>query len=214
MKILFFGDSITDAGRKREELTGDIQELGAGYVRVIGERFAKERPDDTVINKGISGNRVVDLYARAKPDVWNLQPDALSILIGINDVWHDIDRQCGVELDRFEKVYRMLIEETKERLPNTKIILVEPFVLRAGATKETAEQPDRFKRFEQVYEYAKVVKSLADEYGLAFVALQEKLTAGASKDGAEAYLGDGVHPSEGGAKLIAEEWMKVFATKW
>ena len=214
MKILFYGDSITDAGRMREDLTGStgLGGLGYGYVRSIADKLIGEHPNEyEVINTGISGNRIVDLYSRIKADCWNLEPDLISILIGVNDVWHELGgRENGVEIDRFEKVYRMLIEDTKKRLPNVKIMLLEPFVLEGAATRSHEGEPDRYQRFLSVYDYAKVVKKLAEEYGLVFVPLQEKLTEGAKKHGVEYYLNDGVHPWFGGAKLIADEWYKAF----
>ena len=96
MKVLFLGDSITDMSRSRE---GDNVYKGNGYVFYAAGDIKREDPSIEVINRGISGNRVVDLYARIKSDVWNLQPDVLSILIGVNDVWHEIISQNGVELD-------------------------------------------------------------------------------------------------------------------
>lgn len=208
MKILFYGDSITDAGR---DYTTDHEaaSYGYGYVKCAVEKLLADGADvNDIWNRGISGNRIVDLYARIKVDCWNLQPDVLSILIGVNDVWHELDFKNGVELDRFEKVYRMLIEDTQNRLPNLKILLCEPFVLKGSATQE------KYDEFLQVYDYAKVVKKLADEYGLYFLPLQEKLSAAAEKSGStEEYLVDGVHPAAAGAKLIADEWVKAFNEK-
>lgn len=213
MKILFLGDSITDMGRNREHNKAtDIWSYGSGYPMFIAGKLYGENPQKyEVINRGISGNRIVDLYARIKSDVWNLQPDVLSILIGINDVWHEINYQNGVELDRFEKMYRILIEDTKKRLPNLKIVLCEPFVLKGSATYE--EGTDKYERFCLVYEYAKVVKKLAGEYGLCFVPLQKKFDEMSEKYGVAHYLYDGVHPMVAGANLIAEEWMKIFKAK-
>lgn len=210
MRIVFFGDSITDMGRSREaDKSTDIWSYGKGYQMFVAGSLYGENPQKyEVINRGISGNRVVDLYARIKSDVWNLQPDVLSILIGINDVWHEIDSKNGVELDRFEKVYRMMIEDTKKVLPDLKIVLCEPFVLEGDATVE--EGTDRYQRFCEVYKYAAVVKKLADEYGLYFLPLQEKFNEAAKKFGARYYLYDGVHPMVAGAKLIADEWVKLF----
>lgn len=209
MRIVFFGDSITDMGRSREaDKSTDIWSYGKGYQMFVAGSLYGENPQKyEVINRGISGNRVVDLYARIKSDVWNLQPDVLSILIGINDVWHEIDSKNGVELDRFEKVYRMMIEDTKKVLPDLKIVLCEPFVLEGDATVE--EGTDRYQRFCEVYKYAAVVKKLADEYGLYFLPLQEKFNEAAKKFGARYYLYDGVHPMVAGAKLIADEWVKL-----
>lgn len=210
MKILFYGDSITDAGRNRDCLT-HISSLGYGYVRVIADRLTGHNPEKyEVINTGIGGNRVVDLYSRIKSDAWNLKPDVISILIGVNDVWHEVDGKNGVELDRFEAVYRMMIADTKKALPNVRLILCEPFVLRGGATNSTAEMPDRYERFCEVYNYAKVVKKLADEFNLPFLPLQKPLTEAAENSKAEYYLSDGVHPATAGATLIADEWLKLF----
>lgn len=211
MKILFYGDSITDAGRARDNLKG-LYGLGCGYVRSLAEKLIGENPNQyEVINTGISGNRIVDLYSRIKVDCWNHEPDLISILIGVNDVWHELGGgRNGVEIERFENVYRMLIEDTKKRLPNVKMMLLEPFVLEGYATASHEEEPDRYQRFLEVYDYAKVVKKLAEEYGLVFVPLQEKFNEGAKVNGVEYYLWDGVHPWFGGAKLIADEWWNAF----
>ncbi|MGN1078024.1 MAG: SGNH/GDSL hydrolase family protein [Candidatus Gallimonas sp.] len=207
MKIVFFGDSITDMGRDRNSDFGAFS-YGHGYPNVATAELTKNNPAGyEIYNRGISGDRVVDLYARVKRDVWNLQPDVVSILIGINDIWHELVTGNGVDLVRYEKVYRMLIEETKERLPGVKIVLCEPFVLEGEATRE------RYPDFLQIKEYAKTVKTLAEEYGLYFLPLQEKLDEAARKYGAEKYLYDGVHPTVSGAGLIAEAWVKLFREK-
>lgn len=212
MKILFFGDSITDAGRNRDNINITKQVgLGYGYVRAIADRLVGAAPDKyTVLNMGISGNRIVDLYARIKCNLWNQEPDIISILIGINDIWHEITAQNGVELERYEKVYRMIIEDTKKRLPNAKLVLCEPFVVEGTATCPTEEMPDRYTRFQEIYSYAAVVKKLAEEYGLYFLPLQEKFDAAVERLGAEYYVPDGVHPNVGGSALIATEWVKLF----
>ena len=203
MKVLFYGDSITDAGRNRELLYGE-ESLGFGYVKYAAEGL-RERgfAEEEIINRGISGNRIVDLYARIKADCWNHKPDFISVLIGVNDVWHEVEHQNGVELDRFEKMYRFLIEDTKKALPGVTMMLCEPFVLKGTAT--TA----KFDRFMEVYKYAEVVKKLAEEYGLYYLPLQETLTNTAGDNEAE-YLSDGVHPAVAGAKLIASEWLNAF----
>ena len=208
MKIVMFGDSITDAGRDRAIDYG-LYSYGHGYVKfVAGELLFKDPEEYKILNRGISGNRVVDLYARIKADVWNEQPDVLSILIGINDIWHEVSCGNGVDIVRFEKVYRMLIEDTLQRLPNLKIILCEPFVLTGSATGEA--DGDSFKKFSEVRTYAKVVKKIAEDYGLYFLPLQEILAEAAKKWHPSAILADGVHPAMAGAKLIANEWLSCF----
>ena len=206
MKILFYGESITDMGRNREGEHPTFK-MGMGYPNYIAGELSYEEPENyEFINRGISGNRIVDLYARIKADVWNFQPDVLSILIGVNDVWHEWGNQNGVELDRFEKMYRILLDDTKAKLPNVKIILCEPFILQGEAT----DGDERWAHFLQVKEYAKVVKKLAEEYGTYYVALQDKFDEVAQKHGVTYYLYDGVHPAPAGARLIANEWLKVF----
>ena len=205
MKILFFGDSITDAQRVRDKVTFPNSALGFGFVmQIAGRLFEKSPADYEIINRGISGNRIVDLYARAKIDCWNHEPDLISILIGINDIWHEVERQNGVEPDRFERIFRMLIEDTKERLPNTKLLLCEPFVLKGRATEEG------WDKFSECTIYAKIVEKLAKEYDLYFLPLQAAFDEAAEKYGGEEFLFDGVHPSTKGATLIACEWMKLF----
>lgn len=204
MKIVMFGDSITDMRHSCEE-QGSVFSYGSGYVFFVAGELLSENPDKyEIVNRGISGNRIVDLYARIKADVWNLHPDVLSILIGVNDVWHEIDSQNGVELDRYERIYKTIIKETQERLPDCKIILIEPFVLKGVATEE------KYEKFLQVKKYAEKVKAIAKEFNLPFVSLQEKLDEAASKYGVSTYLHDGVHPNVAGAKLIADEWLKSF----
>ena len=206
MKILFFGDSITDMGRNRE--SDGVFGLGKGYVFYAAGDLKKEDPSIEVINRGISGNRIVDLYARIKADIINLKPDLMSILIGVNDVWHELgENPNGVELDRFIKVYDMLITDTLKVLPNLKIILLEPFVLKGGATEEN------YERFLEVKEYAKAVKALAEKYSLEFLPLQDAFDKAAEKSCAEYYLYDGVHPDAAGARLIADEWIKLYNEK-
>ena len=100
--ILFQGDSITDAGRNRE----NDANLGVGYPTLIKGELGFEEPGEfCFLNRGIGGNRIVDLYARIKMDIINLKPDVMSILIGVNDVWHDFSMHNGVDAEKFYKIY-------------------------------------------------------------------------------------------------------------
>lgn len=201
MKILFQGDSITDMSRSRES---DL--LGQSYALMVAGDLSGHFPGCyEFVNRGISGNRIVDLYARIKADAWNLEPDVMSILIGVNDVWHEFGGHNGVEVDRYEKVYRMLIEDTKAKLPNIKLMLMEPFVLKASGTAENWEE---FRS--EVEARAEVVQRLAKEYGLAFVPLQERLDQACDTVPPSYWLPDGVHPSPAGHRLIADAWLEVF----
>lgn len=206
MNIVLLGDSITDMERVRKaEMTFMPWSYGCGYPIFVAGELAKRNPEKyRVYNRGIAGNRIVDLYARIKSDVWNLQPDILTILIGVNDIWHEIMSANGVEIDRWERVYRMLIEDTLKVLPNTKIILLEPFVLHGTATDE------EYNKFLQIKEYAKVLKRIAEDYNLYFLSLQDAFDNAAKNFKPEDYLYDGVHPMLAGSKLIADKWLDLF----
>ena len=126
MRILLTGDSITDMFRDRNTDFGAMS-YGVSYPYQIQAELGTDDPGKyEILNRGISGNRVVDLYARIKSDCWNLSPDVVSVLIGINDVWHEIMSRNGVELDRYEKVYRAFIEDTQKALPGVRFMLMEP----------------------------------------------------------------------------------------
>ena len=206
MKILFFGDSITDMARVRTADDWHHSAWGYGYVRIVADSLiAKDPTKYEFINRGISGNRTVDLYARIKEDVWNHNPDVMSLYIGVNDVWHDLGEiKKGVTIDRFEKIYRMIIEDTLKELPNLKIMLVEPFVVKGIATEE------KWQDFLKVYDYAKVIKKIAKEYNFPVVELQEEMTKAVEKYGSEIVCRDGVHPNSYGMGVIAKQWLKVY----
>lgn len=205
--IVFQGDSITDAGRGYE----DDANTGRGYPTLVKARLGFDCPGQyTFYNRGVSGNRVVDVYARIKRDILNLRPDYLSILIGVNDVWHEIDIQNGVEAAKFERIYDMLITEIKEALPQVNIMILEPFVLKGAATCK-AEAPERWNFFQtEVALRAAASRRVAQKHGLPFVELQSKLDAACEKAEPAYWLSDGVHPTPMGHELIAREWMKAF----
>jgi len=202
--ILFQGDSITDCGRSREV---DFI-LGEGYAALVTAALGYEQPGQyQFLNRGISGNRIVDLYARIKCDFINLKPDVISILIGINDVWHEVGNKNGVDADKFYKVYCMLIEEIKEALPDTKIMILEPFVLKGPAAEGAWDYfyPETLLR-------AQKAKEVAEKYGLTFIPLQDKFDEAATKCENTYWLRDGVHPTLMGHELIKNAWLEAFKT--
>jgi len=203
MRILFQGDSITDADRSRQ----DDSRLGVGYPRLVEAALGlEEAGEHEFFNRGISGNRIVDLYARIKADIINLKPDLMSILIGVNDVWHEIyENPNGVDADKFFKIYSMLIEEIKEALPNIKIMILEPFVLPGCST---VENWDYFST--EVPKRALMAKKIAEKYSLPFIPLQKGFDALSTKAPYEYWLGDGVHPTAKGHEFIKTEWIKAF----
>lgn len=201
--ILFQGDSITDAARFRE----DPDNLGQGYpIRVAG-RLGLDNPGKfKFYNRGVSGDRIVDIYARMLHDIVNLKPDYMSILVGVNDVWHQRDWSNGVSAPKFKKIYGMLIEELKDALPELKIMLIEPFVLRGEATENRYEWMEA-----EVFLRAKAAKELAEEFGLTFMPLQADLNALTEKAPADYWVFDGVHPTPFFHQYIADKWIQTFA---
>ena len=209
-RILFQGDSITDASRNRDDFFG----MGVGYPNLIKGRLGAESPlEFEFLNRGVSGNRIVDLYARIKQDFINLAPDVASVYVGVNDVWHEINRQNGVSTEKFEKIYEMLLEEVYEALPDVRLILISPFVLLGTATVSTEDVPDRFERFRaDVAEKAAVCKKLAAKYHLPLVELSPIFDAACEKAPATHWTVDGVHPTVCGHELIARAWLRAFSS--
>ena len=201
--VLFQGDSITDAARSRDAQLPPNVSLGMGYPLLIAARALSRLPEKQLkfINRGISGNRVVDLYARWKSDALNLKPDLISILIGVNDTWHEFGSANGVELDRFEQVYRMLLTWTSKVLPNSRLVLCEPFVLQVGVVLPEWVPDINARRM--------AVKALAKEFNAVFVPFQETFDAAVKRAPAAYWLADGVHPTPAGHAIMADAWLEA-----
>ena len=199
--ILFQGDSITDAGRERT----DMSCMGKGYPLLISSQLNFEYPKKnyTFINKGVSGNKIVDLYARWREEAINLQPDYISILIGVNDVWSEFTRQNGVNAKKFERLYDILLQDTLEYIPDVKIILCEPFLL---------DSHDATQNFSEFYNELQIrqeiVRKLANKYNATFVALQSAFNEKLSVAAASHWAIDGIHPTPAGHKVIAQSILK------
>ena len=200
IKFVFQGDSITDAGRDRD----NIASFGVGYPNLVASELMCKYPGEyEFINEGVSGDRIVDLYARIKQDLINHKPDYLSILIGVNDVWHELNEKNGVAAPKFETIYSMLIEEVQEALPDIKIFILEPFVLKGSGTERYF---DEF--LADVKLHSQAAKNVADKYGLVFIPLQEKFDEASALMPPTYWAADGVHPTAAGHALIKEELIK------
>ena len=131
----------------------------------------------------------------------------LSILIGVNDVWHELGNHNGVAADKYERIYNMLIEEIRAELPQIRILILEPFVTHGTATDGAW---DVFSK--EVPLRAAAAKRVAQKHGLTFVPLQAKFDDAAAQNGAAHWTVDGVHPTSFGHALIAHEWLAAFET--
>ncbi len=204
MKILFQGDSVTDAGRSRKD--SYFGYYGCGYPNMVASRLLMEEPGKyEFINLGVSGNRVLNLYSRWRKDCVQLKPDLISILIGVNDVWHEFAEGNGVPLPRFEKVLRMLIDETAEELPGVKFLLMEPFVTHGGAVDSNY---DTF--LSEARARAEVMAAVAKDHGIPMIPLQRIFDEALSLAPADYWTLDGVHPTAAGHALIAKNWIETF----
>jgi len=198
MKILFQGDSITDAGRDRN----DIHNLGGGYPKYAAELIREAYPDAEFefINLGISGNRAENLRDRWTEDAINHQPDVISILIGINDTWHRAANKDWMPHEYFEECYRGILERLKKET-NAKIIILEQFLLPV---------PDKEFFHVDLDPKIQITRKLAREYADVFVPLDGLFAAASVEAPATDFAGDGVHPVEKGKKLIAEHYLEAF----
>ncbi len=198
MKILFQGDSITDAGRDKNDPTN----LGNGYPKYAAALIAARHPgvDITFYNQGISGNRAESLKARWQTDCIDFQPDFVSILIGVNDTWHYADKEAWMPGDYFEDCYRYCLEEIKSKT-SAKILLLEQFLVPTGALAKG--RPDLDEKIQ-------ITRALAREYADAFIPLDGIIAAASVGTDPALWAADGVHPTAAGAQLIAGYYADAF----
>ncbi|MCX6972132.1 MAG: SGNH/GDSL hydrolase family protein [Verrucomicrobia bacterium] len=198
-KVLFQGDSITDAGRNREDANG----LGGGYAMMAAAQVQALYPGFglTFLNRGISGNRAADLAGRWQEDCLDLKPDWVSILIGINDCWRRYDANDPTSAEVFEKHYRDILERSKSQ--GIGIIICEPFLLPCP--------PDRIAWREDLDPKIQVARKLALEFGARFVPFDGIFAAKSLLQPPAFWAADGVHPSLPGHALMAAEWIKAVA---
>lgn len=203
--ILFQGDSITDGNRVKTNEWDLNHQMGHGYAFIINARLGYEYPekDYRFLNKGISGNRIADLYGRWQEDTLKYSPDILSILIGVNDVHFYLENGTGSLGDRYEKIYRLLIDEVKENKADTQIVICEPFVLPVRGKEDYVKEV--MPHLVTIQEKAKLT---AVHNGAVFVPLQQKFNEAAEKYGNEYWIWDGIHPTVCGHQLIAEQWLQ------
>lgn len=191
MRILFQGDSVTDAGRNYEDLT----DLGPGYAKYVAEQLKSDMPDIEFefINRGVSGNRVRDIVARSDKDLVDLDPDIITILIGVNDTWRRFDMNDPTTADEFAETYETLLKKIKHET-HAKIVMIEAFVLYGMGRDEFREDLD-----------LKLDKTriLAMQYADAYVPLDGILAAECVNRAPTELSDDGIHPNEGGRRFIA-----------
>ncbi|MGH3378883.1 MAG: SGNH/GDSL hydrolase family protein [Actinoallomurus sp.] len=201
--IVFIGDSITDCERRTDPLG-----LGGGYVDVIADTLRERGDDSTVVNTGVSGDRIEHLQQRWQTDALDHRPSVLSIFIGVNDTLIAFYEGRSTPPDRFERSYTDILERTAE-VEAPKLIIVEPFVLDTGDPAAQWSEGAAFAR-EDLDTKRPIVRDLAERHGATFLPLQAALSAAAKERGPAAVAGDGVHPSALGHRLIARLWLEAY----
>lgn len=204
--VLFQGDSITDAGRdKQDPKPNSTNALGRGYAFLSAAGLLEEYPEMQldIYNRGISGNKVFQLRDRWEEDCFALNPNVLSILIGVNDHWHSLRDYNGTP-QVYREDYDNLLQKTKDQLPDIKLIICEPFILLDG---KAIEKDKWIPVFDQ---YRTFAKELARKYKAEFVPFQSIFDKALEKAPASYWAPDGVHPALPGAQLMASHWLKAF----
>ncbi|MEG2596843.1 MAG: SGNH/GDSL hydrolase family protein [Oscillospiraceae bacterium] len=197
--ILFQGDSITDWLRDYK----DPDHLGQGYVLTAANLLQARYPEFhlKILNRGISGNRSIDLVNRWEDECIALKPDVLSILIGVNDTWRRYDSNDPTTTEQYAHNFRTILEQTKKNLPNTKIVIIEPFLLPVSAEIESWR--------EDLNPKITAARKLAMEFADVFIPMDGYFASACLYQKPEIWSADGVHPTGVGAALIADKWIEA-----
>ncbi|MFK4835936.1 SGNH/GDSL hydrolase family protein [Microbacterium sp. ZW T2_14] len=196
--LVFAGDSITDAGRDREDATS----LGDGYVALIAQAVADSDAGMTVVNQGIGGDRAVDLAARWH-DVLATEPDVLTVYVGVNDMWRRFDSDDPTSAADFEATVEGLLQVARDAGVE-RLVLIEPFFVPV--------RDDQVAWLDDLNGKRDAVRRLAERFGATLVELHDAVTSAAAQNGASAIAPDGVHPTPQGSAIIADAWLRAHAS--
>jgi len=203
-RILFQGDSITDAFRRPEEV-GSSYRLGAGYAMIVAARLGAEAPGLglTFENRGVSGRSLSAMRAKEEEETLAFAPDVLSLLIGVNDTLQARERgePVGEGAETFAASYRAMLEKVRSRFPGIQLVLLEPFLLPCG--KITSEH------LADLAPRQAALPAIARDFGATFVPLQRRLEAASEAGGPAYWLFDGIHPHAPAQWLIASAWLEA-----
>jgi acyl-CoA thioesterase I len=200
-RIVFIGDSITDADR--DECT--YGPLGRGYVHFVGNALLAKYPDLNldIVNTGVGGDTVSDMQRRWETDCLSRQPNVLSVMIGVNDAWY---RAIGSDIEgrvaspeQYEVTYDQLLVAVKKRC-DCQVVLMEPFVF-------SADLNDRLRG--AVEPYVEIAGKLAAKYRTVLVPLQKNINELIVRVAPERWSDDSVHPLPWAHAWIAQQWLEA-----
>ncbi|HEU4903982.1 MAG TPA: SGNH/GDSL hydrolase family protein [Flavisolibacter sp.] len=203
--ILFQGDSITDAGRKKDDANANASSaLGSGYAMTAASELLYKYADKNlkIYNRGISGNKVYQLAERWQKDCLDLKPNVLSILIGVNDFWHTLTNNYKGTIDTYRNDLTALLNRTKQTLPDVKLIIGEPFAV--TGIKAVDE-----KWYPAFNDYRTAARDIAQSFGAVFIPYQSVFDKAQQAAPGVYWTHDGVHPSLAGARLMAHAWVEA-----
>ena len=207
-RILFQGDSITDAGRNRE----DFYSLGYGYPLLASAFLGADNPNAyEFVNRGVGGDLLANMVDRLQEDFLDLKPDYASIFIGTNDAWNDLDNGRPIRTEVFEAMYAETLDRILAACPGVRLMLLSPYVMEGHFSQNTSEQPTRYADFRaHVRSRIDVVRRLAEIYDLPFVDMQAVFDDACRQASAAHWTGDGLHPTPAGHELIKRAWLQAF----
>src|SRR5882757_10036477 len=203
--ILFQGDSITDAGRKREEMGfNNTAAIGNGYAMIAASGLLYQYAEKNlkIYNRGVSGNKVFQLAERWDKECLELNPNVLSILVGVNDFWHVIMGKYNGTLEKYRDDFKALLDKTKQKLPNVKLIIGEPYAV--PGIKAVDE-----KWYPAFNDYRAAAREIADSFNAVFIPYQSIYDKAQKSAPGVYWTGDGVHPTLAGAHLMAHAWLEA-----
>ncbi|MCQ2425270.1 MAG: SGNH/GDSL hydrolase family protein [Lachnospiraceae bacterium] len=202
-RIVFAGDSVTDMGSVNPVGEGFMEELGRSYVHVVDALLSAVYPDlyIQVTNSGVSGNNSRDLLNRFDRDVLNLNPDWISICIGINDVWRQFDCPSiphrHVSLEEYERNMESMISRAVEKAKG--VFVMTPYYMEPNPADTMRARME---------EYCDVCRRLAKKYGATLIDLQKIFADYCTVRHSTYVAWDRVHPNQTGATLIALAFLK------
>lgn len=202
-RIIFAGDSVTDMGSEQPVGEGLFDNVGRSYVRVIENMLAAYYPERKirVTNSGTSGNTSRDLLARFERDVISLNPDWVSICIGINDVWRQFDCPAMTDIhvypDEYKENMEKMILSVNDKVKG--VFILSPYII------EPLREDMMRKRMD---EYVEICRRLAEKYSCIFVDFQKMYEDYCSVRHSSCIAWDRIHPNQIGATLMAKEFLK------
>lgn len=201
-KLLFLGDSITDSHRLW--LPSEYEGLGDGFVKMIADKLKPQNDDIEIINRGHDGLTLPHLIQNLERDCFCLNPDVITILIGINDVGVSMQTAVSLREQQFKTCFLEMIESIRQHTDVT-LLLMSPFIF---------PHPLEYQNWIPETLYAEdVIRKAATSYDIPFCSLHDTLNKAAEAYGYDAITTDGIHLTEMGSQYICDSWMKLYESE-